>query len=483
MFQARFLGFDLSTTALTAAVTDDEGHEAIASVPMEGATLWHNGAAFDPRFLPEMFSSVLGKILMYGWDFSFPGSLCFSVRQHDMVVTNIGGQFLAPLLSWQCNEAVKETQMLKDLRFEGEVGKIEERFILPKALWLLIQEPELQNLVYQITTTGDYIVKKLTRVSMLSTSDALSNGLLNQRTKRLAEFVIEKAGLDPRWFPEPVQSGSTVGEVCEIGSTDPWFWVIDKLKGWTVKAPLGDNHASAVGCGLNDFNTMVISLGSSGTVVRQCGFKASLLGDAACFEYFYDRLLLKMLHECCVWYNRFLINEVKDALHEEYNRQALVSLNWNNPYCFISQEKTGNGWKETYPADWKVVSDPVRVASTQGSIAIYILRLVRDLLCEVKNATEPVNKFVITGGLSQSEFMKKTLAIGLAKLAPKCKIYASDRKGPLANKSAVLGALFTAMAGSQNYLDIGSVINRHCPLKLLEVSKQEKLQAFIAQNL
>ena len=81
-----------------------------------------------------------------------------------------------------------------------------------------------------------------------------------------------------------------------------------RLAGSQMISGLGDNHATGVGCGLEegDFETIVVSAGTSGTVNRVCRANVRLAGNAACFEYYNDRLLLMMLADCCKWYDRFV---------------------------------------------------------------------------------------------------------------------------------------------------------------------------------
>jgi hypothetical protein len=57
----------------------------------------------------------------------------------------------------------------------------------------------------------DWIAQRLTGKDRLSSSDAISNGLLDQQTKKLAESTLRKGKLNPKWFPKVVQSGRNVG--------------------------------------------------------------------------------------------------------------------------------------------------------------------------------------------------------------------------------------------------------------------------------
>jgi len=457
---ARFLGLDISTTAVTMGVRDTQGDEDLAAVPMLGSTTWQGQPAVESATLPGMLAEALDSLKEKGWSFAQPGDLCASVRQHDMVLLGASGEVLIPFITWQCNAATAEVEELRRAGAEASVGRIEPRFILPKLKWALRVEPALAAKVRRAMTTGDYMALQLTGVERLSTSDALSNGLLDQKTKALASQAIAMAGLDPAWFPAPIESGAPVGKVAAAKAGQAWQKVAATLEGWTVRAGLGDNHAGGVGSGLADRETVVLSLGSSGTVIRRCRPDARLRGNAARFEYFDDSLLLMMLADCAVWYERFVRAYNTEGLsYGELNRLALDAR--PTDLLFVGQTHTAQGWSEVYPEGWANLPLGGKVLSTQASIAVHMLRLVKDMLGEVLSAdASPIRRFVITGGLSRSALIQSVLETGLRRLVADCRVLVSSRTGPLANKGAVVGALFTAMVGTPGYPDLSAVVEQ-----------------------
>ena len=183
---AGFLGFDLSTTALSCGVRSVEGQEGFVSIPMRGKTEWHGQPAHDLSFVPGMILKALRELQKKGWKFNSQGSLSFSVRQHDMVLLDVDFCPLMPALSWQCKVADVEANTLNEIpSIVSVVGKVEPRFILPKLIWAMRNCPVIAEKVGTVVTTGDYIAGCLTDNYHLSTSDGLSNGLLNQITKKL----------------------------------------------------------------------------------------------------------------------------------------------------------------------------------------------------------------------------------------------------------------------------------------------------------
>ena len=477
--QATFLGADLSTTALSVGVRGANGDEDFVSIEMVGATCWHDQPGFHLEHLPLMMSAALEMLQQRAWHFGVPGSLSFSVRQHDMVLLDRTYQPLLPSLSWECHVAQQEVVELEQLGIDREVGPIAPRFILPKLLWTLRQESYLADRIEHVVTTGDFIAARLTGQLALSASDALSNALLDQSSKKLAKSAIAKTPIRPSWFPDVVASGSVVGQVGPVDDDDQaWVKVRDLMPGWSVSAGLGDNHASAVGCGLADPRTIVISAGSSGTIVRACAPSAKLAGNANCFEFYDDRLLLFMLADCAIWYNRFL----EEWLHGSRDHAALNEAACGVEVSRIQQvtQIVQNGvFCEQYPEGFRDLDWPEQLASTQFSIALELLRLVGDMLGEVQDTDAAIERCVLTGGLCQSSWFRWVLHAGLSQLVPAAKVRVSARNDKLAFQSATYGALVNAMIQG-DYASLPRTIEQLCPQRDCDVADSGMANALAA---
>ena len=483
--EARFLGADLSTTALSVGVRSEGGDEDCVSIPVAGQTIWQQQPGFDLEYLPQMIVAALEQFVLRDWRFGIPGSLSFSVRQHDMVLMDTDRMPLIPAISWECHVAEAEVLELKELGVDQIVGPIAPRFILPKLIWALRQDPGLVARLDAVAATGDYMGAMLTGNLRLSASDALSNALLVQSTKQLAREAIDNTFASATWFPEVIRSGAVVGQVlAPVDQASPWNQVRQLLQGWTVGSSLGDNHASAVGCGLAGEQTIVISGGSSGTVVRACQPASRLVGKANCFEFYDDRLLLMMLPDCAIWYARFLQrNEQLPTDHEILNQAALDSD--LSQICLIRQEARQGDWIEVYPAGFNDLAWPTQVASTQFSIALELVKLAQKMLMEVQGVELATPQFVLTGGLCQSPFLRAVLQLGLKQLAPSVSVCVSARSDRLAFQSATYGALINSMLLGE-YAHLRETSERLCPQRdceTLPADQAATLQALIGQHL
>jgi sugar (pentulose or hexulose) kinase len=455
-FRADVLALDVTTTELAIAVRDAEGREDYAATAMRGGTEWLGDSRF-PGFelaeVPRMLGELLCKLQAKGWNFQCgPAEIRYvsvSCRQHDQVLLDSSGKPLMPALSWQCNAASEDVAELRKLGVERSTGTIEPRFVLPKTRCVLRTDESLRDKIGTVFMTGDWIAYALTGERTLSTSDALSNGLLEQQNRKLAADAIRAAGLDVEWFPEPVQSGHEVGRVLQPAgdASDDWNRVRSLLAGWRFVAGLGDNHASAVGCGMSDdYKTMVVSGGTSGTINLACPAHAKLpaSGKSLRFEFYGDSLLLlQMLGDCGAWYQRFLSSFAAGYQHDlDYlNMQAMASDLRAARRVLHSDSKHA----ETFPPAWASASLGEQAAWTQMSIVLELLLLVKRMLDEIREAGEPIPEtFVLTGGLSQSLFIQQVFHAGVSCVAPGKAVKVSGRTGPLRYKTSAYGALINA---------------------------------------
>lgn len=486
--RARYLGLVCSTTECGLAAAAQDGSEGYVSVPMAGAVRWRGCPAFDLRALPGMVRELLKRLGGDGWDLSAPGYLGQAWRQHDLALIDGGGEPLIPALSWQCDRADRQAAALNGLpAFRAAAGAVEARFIAAKLPWALQQEPNLIGRLRAVMTSGDWLAGRLTGGRYrLGSSDALSNGLLDQRSKRLAAEPLREAGrrlggaLRPEWFPPVIASGGVAGAVEPEPCAEPaWRELTERLRGWRIAAPLGDNHASAAGCGAAEYDTMVLSLGTSGTVNLPAPHAGRPAGEVLRFEYWDDRLLLLMLAQCGAWYERFRARAAPGIDHDDLNRMALAC----DPDRIVRiPEPAGEGAVLPGLPDTDL---PAQTASTQCSIALEMLDRVRAML---PAAAEPIRAFVLTGGLSRAPLIRDVLRTGLRLLAESdrrvaadARILLNDRSGPLAYKTDALGALVNArIAAGRSPREVIAADRSRRPCDAPEPERERRLRRLVA---
>lgn len=452
---AAFLAIDITTTELALAARSEGGDEDFVRTEMRERREWRGDArypGFDLAPLPDMIADLLEALTARGWSFTRmngdPGFVSVACRQHDLVLLDASARPLAPAITWQCNAAEEETRELRAAGVESVVGPLAPRFVLPKLRHMLKVEPSLRGVLRHVMLTGDWVAYSLTGIASLAKSDALSNGLLEQETRQLAVGAIHAAGFDLAWFPQAVSTGAIVGTVqTSGGGNDAWQRVKSLLAGWRFAAGLGDNHASAVGCGMtDDYRRLVVSAGTSGTINLACPKDIRLPADGASMRFeFYDQgvFLLRMLADCGAWYSRFFQTYAGAFANQ---LEQLNALTLDVALADIRRVLHDDSRHfETFPPGWEHSSLGLRTACTQFSIAVELLSRVAGMADEVKRSGSwTVDTYVLTGGLSQSRLFQQFFRAGLAVIAPGSQVKVSGRTGPLRFKTSAYGALVNA---------------------------------------
>jgi hypothetical protein len=148
-----------------------------------------------------------------------------------------------------------------------------------------------------------------------------------------------------------------------------------------------------------------------------------------------------MLPRCASWYNAFVKEHAPRLAddHKWLNRLAgkadLLNL------VRVPYHKT-----ELYPPGWTKLATKIQVASVQFSIVLEILTRIRAMLAAMRTQQlTPPKNFILTGGLSQSEFVQHIYQVGVRLIAgDDCRVLLSGRTGPLKYKTTAYGALVNA---------------------------------------
>ncbi len=132
----------------------------------------------------------------------------------------------------------------------------------PKILWLKQNEPENYESVNSILLPHDYINFWLTGEKRMEYGDASGTGLLDIRTRRWCEPVLEF--IDPD-LPEKLPSLGSSRQACGLlreNLREAWGLANSPI----VSAGGGDNMMGAIGTGNVQSGVVTASLGTSGTI-------------------------------------------------------------------------------------------------------------------------------------------------------------------------------------------------------------------------
>ncbi|NLY97856.1 MAG: xylulose kinase [Clostridiaceae bacterium] len=130
-------------------------------------------------------------------------------------------------------------------------------YSLPKLMWIKDHRPDLYNKIRKILFVGDYILYMLGAEPFCTYSLAARSMAFDVINKKWSDEIIECAGLDRSFFPQPVKSGTVLGKICpkvaaELGLSDDILLV----------AGGHDQPCVALGAGVNKAGLAVDGLGT-----------------------------------------------------------------------------------------------------------------------------------------------------------------------------------------------------------------------------
>ncbi|MBV8224243.1 MAG: xylulokinase [Verrucomicrobia bacterium] len=191
-----------------------------------------------------------------------------SGQQHGLVVLNSSAKVIRPAKLWcdtstseQCREIIEE--------FGGESALIKligntmlPGWTAPKILWLKQNEPENYASVDSILLPHDYINYWLSGERRMEYGDASGTGLLDVKTRRWCEPIIDFIDESlPQKLPPVGSSRQAVGLLRDNLRTK---WGLKSSP--IISAGGGDNMMGAIGTGNVRAGVVTASLGTSGTV-------------------------------------------------------------------------------------------------------------------------------------------------------------------------------------------------------------------------
>ncbi|MBS1723397.1 MAG: xylulokinase [Armatimonadetes bacterium] len=246
---ARLIGIDVGTSGTKAILIDETGRLLKRAERSYGMSTPQPGwAEQDPEDWWNAVQECLAELNAQAVAIGVTGQM------HGSVFLDAQGAVVRPALLWcdqrtlaECAEAT-DTVGFRRL-VETTCNPMLTGFQLPKVLWLRKQDPEAFGRTEKVLLPKDFIVQRLTGETVTEPSDASGTGCFDVRRKAWAADILGALGIDPRLFPDVVDSWSVVGQTAG---------------GVPVVAGAGDQAAGAVGVGAVVPGMVSVSLGTSG---------------------------------------------------------------------------------------------------------------------------------------------------------------------------------------------------------------------------
>lgn len=259
------LGIDLGTGSLKGVLMDENG-QIILTRSREYALLQPKKGFMEqnPQDWIDACHDVLIDIQKSVADFSEKlKGISFSGQMHSLVVLDETFEPLRPAILWNDTRTSLECEKLMS-EYKNELIDITsnialEGFTLPKILWLQKNEPEIWSQVRHLLLPKDYLGFWMTGHLHMDYSDASGTIMFDMRKKTWSKSILNKYGIPESYLPKLIHSSGQIGvlnnELCEKLN------IKHEVK---IFAGGADNACAAIGSGVLDENSGMISIGTSG---------------------------------------------------------------------------------------------------------------------------------------------------------------------------------------------------------------------------
>lgn len=266
----RYLGIDLGTQGLKLLILDPE--TGVVCRATRGLQTLPAAMPGQSEQAPEDWLTALrgawADLLAAEFDPAEIAAIGVSGQQHGLVPLDAKGAVLRPAKLWndvscavQCEEIIAAVGG-KNRLAEITGNHLPPGFTAGKVRWLMQNEPENYRAMRWVLLPHDFLNYYLSGSIAAEAGDASGTGYFDVRARRYADDVLEAIAPDLRQrLPDLVAAGEALGtirrEIAEDFGLPPTV---------LVGAGGGDNMMAAIGAGAVRAGTVVISLGTSGTV-------------------------------------------------------------------------------------------------------------------------------------------------------------------------------------------------------------------------
>ena len=256
-----FLGIDIGTSAVKAALVNDAG-ELVAEASSSGLEVSRPQPLWSEQD-PE-----------HWWRAANEAVLAIDAPQRKQVrAIGLAGQMHGATLLGASDEILRPAILWNDGRSEQECVDLESAeprsreitanmafagFTAPKLLWVRKHEPEIFDKIETVLLPKDYIRLQMTGEKATDVSDASGTLWLDVARRRWSSEMLAACGLSEKQMARVCEGVEVTGQLRpNVASA----WGMDQVP---IAAGAGDNAGAAVGAGVVSDGDAFISLGTSG---------------------------------------------------------------------------------------------------------------------------------------------------------------------------------------------------------------------------
>lgn len=262
-----FLGIDIGTSSLRAALVDADKAEIIAVAGKE-YPLCRPQAGYAEQNPDDWWQATIEtvqEVIRVSGQKDI-AAIGFSGQMHGTVLLDESGRVVHPAIIWADQRSSKQVQELLDT--VGEEDYVAQAGTLPAAgflsttlFWLKQHQPEILNQASQVILPKDYVRYRMTGQIATEVSDAASTGIFDIYQQEWASQIIESVGLPDSLFPPILRSYDIAGELSASAAQ-----AFGLKAGIPVIAGCADQPAQAIGNGILKPGLASVAVSSGGQV-------------------------------------------------------------------------------------------------------------------------------------------------------------------------------------------------------------------------
>ncbi|HOA17080.1 MAG TPA: xylulokinase [Fervidobacterium sp.] len=409
-----YAGLDIGTTSIKLIVVDEDGK--IIFKDAQGVKLYSPKSGWyeqNPNDWWNAAKKLLSNAAKEGIEIKAIG---LTGQMHSLVLVDVNGNVVRPAILWNDQRCYDETiQLTQSLggeeRVIDELGNpILTGFTAPKLLWVKNNEYENYKSSVLFMLPKDFIAWKLSGSIHTEPSDASATSLFDVKNNTWSQRAFEIFSDSSIKLPKILPSDAIVGQIPQSLANELGL----KNRSYIV-AGGADNACALLGMGGLKENQMVLSLGTSGTViVTTKEYKPDFTGRVHTFRhvindmYYHMGVILSATYSLD-WYLN-LIGKGKDV--ESVVQEAEGTLPCENGVFFLpylSGERTPHRNPDARGVLFGLSGNTAQKTITRAILegVAFAMNDCKDALSDLDNVPQIAR---ITGGGSKSQLWLKIIA-------------------------------------------------------------------------
>ena len=263
------IGLDLGTSGVKAVLMDAEGRILADTQVSLSLQILHPGwSEQSPQAWTAAVVEAMKLLTQREPEAAMRvEAIATSGQMHGAVLLSSDGSPLRPAILWNDQRSMVECrQMTERVGAERLISlagnKALAGFTAPKILWVRNHEPDVHRRIHTVLLPKDYLNYALTDTFASEPSDASGTLLFDVVNREWSAELARAVGLAVDQLPPVGPSAGRVGIL-----TDQMAVATGLRSGIPVVAGGADNACAALGLGIVDEGDLMVSIGTSGTVV------------------------------------------------------------------------------------------------------------------------------------------------------------------------------------------------------------------------